>query len=97
MYTYKVIAPNSTYQIIEADYFSVTYDGKEFMNAFFYVTKTLKERELLSRSATPAVTQEILVGYAHNPQIVQLADNFVYQPPGSKTPTDPLDTNPWAR
>lgn len=97
MFTYKVISTNATYQIIEAEYFSITSDGFGANDAYFYVTKTVKERELRSLSAAPAVTQEILVGYAHNPQVVQLADNFVYQPPGNNGLTTPLTYPPGVR
>lgn len=91
MFTYKVVFPDSSYKIIEAEYFTVTSDGFGANDAYFYVTKTVKERELRSRSADPAVTQKILVGYVHNPQVVQLADNFVYQPPDNNAQTEALD------
>jgi hypothetical protein len=87
MFTYKVVLPNSSFEIIEAEYFSMTFDGHAGMNAYFYVRKPMQE----------GLYEEILVGYANNPRTVSFTDKFVYQPSGNNATTDPLDKNPWAR
>lgn len=96
MFTYKVVLPNSSFEIIEAEYFSMTFDGHAGMNAYFYVT-VREPVDDYGVSAHHEITREILVGYANNPRTISYTDKFVYQPSGNNANTDPLDKNPWAR
>jgi hypothetical protein len=97
MFTYKVVMANSTYEVIEADYFSMTFDGHAGMNAYFYVRKPIQQDMSRVRISDPEIYEEVLVGYANNPRTVSYTDKFVYQPSGNNATTDPIDKNPWAR
>jgi hypothetical protein len=97
MFTYKVVMANSAYEVIKADYFSMTYDGQSCMNAYFYIRKPLEEDMSRVHISDPMVWQDVLVGYASNPRTVSFTDKFVYQPSGNNATTDPIDSNPWAR
>lgn len=64
MRTFKVIRPENTYEIIEADYFTVVHRPDGVSYAEFYVNK-------VHQDFGGTVTEGILIGYARNPEFIE--------------------------
>ena len=62
MKKYKVIMPDHKYEIIEAEYFTMVYDGHSGYNAYFKTTNVDVSR--------PHAIEESLVGFAFHPAFI---------------------------
>lgn len=69
MKTYRVETSNVGHVEIKAEYFKMIYDGITGVDAHFFVQKLINP-EIIG----PGVSQEVLVGYVKNPNVVETLD-----------------------